>query len=692
MKNLDALLNARSVAVVGASDKPGSFGGHVMRNLVEFGFPGDLFGVHPKLSEVYGRPCYPSLGEAPHVPDCLALAVANDHLLGMLEQAGEQGVKAAVVFGDPTVGAGRDPGLQDQIAGLADRHGMAICGPNAMGVYALHERLVISGYPVDAGLSAGSTALITASGTVFDALSQNNRHVAFSHVISCGNEAVLGAAEYLYHVLQQPQTKAVAIYLETVRNPHGFVEALELARHKDIPVIALKVGLSEQGRAMAQAHTGALAGNAETYEALFDHYGVVHVRTLDEMMDTIELFSRVQHTDGNRIAALMESGGERSLVVDLAQDLNIAFSNFSEQTHSKLEDILEEGVTPANPLDAFGSGHDIERVYSQCLEVMSTDPDTDLVLLAVDLVRDSYLSPMYVNAALTAQPNIDKPLVAMVNLTAGANIELMATLRANNIPVLMGTHSALRALSHLHDFRARTDPDNALRAHAETSSHPSALETLAQHQAPLTEHDSKLLLCAFGVPVTDETVVANETEAVAAAEAIGYPVVIKTAEATVLHKSDVGGIHLRLEDQDAVLDAYRQLADQIGPQALVQEMIDGGTELLLGMKSDPQFGPIILIGLGGIFVEVYKDVVATLPTTDPDRILALLQRLQGYPLLTGTRGRANADLYALVDTIAKFSTFVTACADHLQEVDVNPLLVSPDGVCALDALIVPRKH
>ena len=692
MKDLQPLFNAQSIAVVGASAKPDSFGGQILRNLIDYGYAGKLFGVHPKHESLFSQPCFRSISEAPVTPDCVALAVANHRLLALLEEAGSCGVKAAVVFGDPNVGAGRAPELQDQIAELAKRHELIVCGPNAMGVYALHHRLVISGYPVSATLPVGKTALITASGTVFDALSQNNRQVAFNYVVSCGNEASLSAADYLYHVVSDPDTEVVALYLETVRNPRDFVEALKLARDKQIPIITLKVGLSARGRIMAQAHTGALAGDAETYEALFRRYGVAQVHSLDEMMDTVELMSKVRRVHGNRLAALMESGGERSLVADLSQGLNIEFAELDSPSRTRLETIIDEGVHPDNPLDAFGSGHDVERVYTECLEAMDQNSNTNLLLLAVDLVRDSYLSPLYVAAALAAQPRLKNPLAAMVNLSAGANIQLMAELRSHGIPVLMGTDSALRAISHLFDFNAVHEtsvaPERVPRHNPELN---SIRATLADAGAAITEHDSKLILSSYGLRITQEFLASTLESAVQAAETIGYPVVIKTAEANLLHKSEVGGIHLNLRDENSVRDAYTSLAADIGPQVVVQEMMSGGTEMLLGMKSDNQFGPIVVVGMGGIFLEIYKDVIATLPEISADEARWLLSQLQGYALLTGARGREPADLDALTDTLLAFADFVVDCGDLLAEVDINPLLVQSDGVIVLDALIVPKQ-
>ena len=691
--NLRPLLNAGSIAVVGASDKPGSFGGYVMRNLVDFGYAGPVYGVHPRLTELFGQPCYPSLAALPETPDCVALAVANHHLLSLLEEAAEHHVPAAIVFGDPTVGAGRAPALQDQIAELAEARNISVCGPNAMGVYALHHRLVVSGYPVRPTLTSGNIALVTHSGTVFDAMSQNNRDVAFNYVISCGNEAVVTAADYLHHVLEDPSTKVVACYLETVRDPEGFVSALELAAERQVPVVALKVGLSERGQAMALAHTGALAGGAETYAALFKRYGVCQVHSLDEMMDTVELFSRTRADRGNKLAILMESGGERSLVADLSEDLDLEYASLSADTRSRLAEVLDEGVTPENPLDAFGTGHDVVGVYRECLKAMDANPDTGVVVLAVDLARDSYLSPAYVDAVLQARDELEKPLVGMVNLSAGANQELMTTLRANGVPVLMGTRSALKAIEHWTGF-ATGNQSPVEKPAGLGRPPPGRLSTLRKELASaagaLDEHESKSLLSHYGLSVTKGLVVETVEDAQAAAEQIGFPVALKTAAPEVLHKSDVGGIFLDLTETSAVIDAYQDLTQRCGPRVLVQQMAGAGVEMILGMKSDPQFGPVLLVGMGGVFVEVYRDVATALAPVSHDEAERLMVSLKGAPLLEGVRGKTPVSREALIDAIIRFSTFVDDFSAVLSEVDINPLLVTVDAAIVLDALVIPR--
>ena len=685
--DLYKLFDAQSICVVGASAREGSFGGTVLKNLVDYGYPGQLMGVHPKNSEAFGVPCYPSLTDIRQVPDTIALAVANHHLLGYLEEAGELGVGAAVVFGDPTVGAGRDPELEGQIAQVAKDYNMAVLGANGMGYYALPNGIVISGYPVDPQKKSGSVALITHSGTIFDSMTQNNRDVDFNYVISAGNETCLTAADYLNFVLDDPSTKAVAMYLETVRDPVLFLAALQKSVEKKIPIIALKTGLSERGQLMAQAHTGALAGGAEAYAALFEKYGVRQCFTLDEMMDTVELFSMIQRLPTPNVSALMESGGERSMLVDIATDVGVELTTFNEQTNQKLASILEDGVEPDNPLDAFGSGHNVQDTYRDCLLAMDADPETGLLCLAVDLARDSYLSHDYVNGAMEALPNITKPFAGLVNLTAGAHDGLMAQLRANGIPVLMGTETGMKAIRHLAEFTAFASVDHSFKP----ADHGD--RTVVQlGDKPLGEFAAKQLLAGYGLPVPPEKVVSSAVEAETFAHTIGYPVVMKTAADGLLHKSEADGIRLNLKDAEAVRAAYADISGRLGPKALIQPMADlsGGVEMLLGMNNDPQFGPMLVIGLGGIFVEIFKDAVTVMPPLTRDKAAEALHKLKGFPLLDGARGREKMNVDGLIDTILAFDAFVADYGRQLAEIDINPLLVTAEGCQVLDALMIPK--
>jgi acyl-CoA synthetase (NDP forming) len=466
--------------------------------------------------------------------------------------------------------------------------------------------------------------------------------------------------------------------------------SLEEAAAREIPIVALKVGRSPRGREMALAHSGALAGSDEAFRAVCERWGVIQVGSLDEMADTLELLAAPRRVRGGGLALAGDSGGERALIVDRAAARGVPWANLGEETLATIAAALDPGLEATNPLDLWGSGRDWQRVYETCLTAMARDAATGIAVLAVDLVRGSRLAPGYIAAVERVHDATVTPVAVMGNLASAVDPAAAARLRAHGIPVLLGTDTALTALRHALTWRparARApdiDSDQEVRAHWWT--------VLSRRSTLLDEVESKRLLAAWGVPTIAERAVASEAEAMAAAAALGWPVVLKTAAPGLTHKTDVGGVALGLCDERAVAAAYRDLWKRLGPRAVVQRQAspDDAVELFLGLTVDAQFGPLLTVGLGGVWVEALGDVIAALPPLSPSQAAALVRRLRGAPLLTGERGRPAVNLTALANTIAAFSRMAAALGSVLAEVDVNPLLTGPSGVVALDALVVPR--
>jgi acyl-CoA synthetase (NDP forming) len=692
---LDSVFNARSIAVVGAGSKPGSFGGQVLRNLIDFEFQGSLIPVHPRVSEVFGIPAAASLRDLSKPPDLACLAVANHHLLGLLRTCIEIGVRSAFIFGDPTVGTGRDPRLQAQIAEIADNSDLVVVGPNAMGSFSIERRVVISGYPIRPDTPLGQVALLVHSGTVFDSVFQNNRDVNFNYALASGNEADVTLADAMDFVLEDSQTRVVGLYLETVRDPENFTAMLAKAQRRHIPVVALKTGLSKAGQLFTLAHSGALAGTADTYEALFRRYGVRQVHTLDEMMDALELFSRIQHVDGPNLSVLMESGGERSLMVDIGSTQGSSFAEWSPGTRHELSEVLSEGVDPINPLDAFGTGHDVEQTYRRSLEIMDADPATHLNVIGIDFPRDSFLSPEYQRAIKAAQAGLRNPVVGLIHLTSGANVEIVADLRKHGVPMLMGTDSGLGAIQHLIEFssaRGQSWGGPTFAGRPEPDTVAAIRSQLASTRVPLDEHESKKILAAYGLPVSAERSANTLEQAIEAAGAIGYPVALKTLNPELLHKSDHRGLHLGLADSEALAAAYADLDGRLGPRVLVQQMAPSGTELILGMKQDPQFGPQLIFGMGGVLVEVLKDTTTLLAPISHSEALAAPDTLRTAAILDGVRGQAAVDKTRLSELLIRFSRLIHDLGDLLEAIDINPVIFSGEDAWIVDALIIPGSR
>ncbi len=690
-QNLAPLLNAQSVAIVGISELP-RFGGVVYDNLQAFGYAGKIFGVNPKYRELYGMPCYPALMDLPEKPDLAILALPNARVRDALRDAAEMGIPAAAIFAsahlETPAGA---PSLQAQLTEIAQASGMAICGPNCMGFHAFAKRLVVSGYPI-APTEAGNVAFITHSGSQFDALWQNRRGIRFNYLISAGNEMVTTLADYMQFALNERTTQVIGLFMETVRDPKTFVAALEMAAELDVPVVALKVGQSKRGAELAQAHSGALAGEDAAYDALFRYYGVRRVKSPDEMLDTLELFARGYRTRTPYIASLHDSGGERGLLVDLAEQNGVQFAPIGETTTQRLSEILEPGLAPVNPVDAWGTGNDYDKIYAECLLALDADPATGMTVFAVDLYGSDGSNLGYPDISERVLPHLTKPLVFMTNLAASADDSQMARLRAQGVPVLMGTENGVRAIKHLVEYsgfqRRRTvdgrrtkDERRKARNEIRQTSNEKR-ELLGAANGHLDEYASKQILAEYGIQIPKEMIANSLDETLRAAECIGFPVACKTANGE-LHKSDAGGVKLGLETAEQLTEAFAALDAKFGPRVLVQEMVPRGVEMILGIVNDPQFGPMLALGLGGIFVEVLKDSALLMLPTSREEVRRALFRLRGAPAV---------NVECIVDAAMGLADFGLDYGDEIAAVDMNPLIALPERAVAADALVVMKSN
>jgi acyl-CoA synthetase (NDP forming) len=692
-QDLTPLLHARSVAIVGIS-QPGRFGGILAQNLAGFGYKGPIYGVNPRYESLYDRPCYPSLRDLPERPDLALLAVPNSRLLKALEEVAECRIPAAVIFAnahsDPADG---EPSLQAQIKQLARDRDLVVCGPNCMGFLAPGQGLAVTGYPTNPDTPGGNVTLVSHSGSVWESFVQNKRGVAFNYIVSTGNEMVTTVADVMQFALADETTEVIGLYLETVRDPETFTAALAEAADRDIPIVTLKTGRSERGAQLAQAHTGALAGEDGAYDALFERYGVRRARSIDELMDTLELFAAGMRTRTKYVSALLDSGGQRALMVDLAEAEGVEFAPISNETEARLAEILEPGLDPVNPLDAWGTGNNADDIYLNSLLALDADPSTGMTLFAVDLYPLDDEDSFYTAVVDPVRDKLRNPLAFMGHLTAVASEYQTSILRRWGIPCLMGTETGLRAARHVLEYSAYQRERNGSTAEqtleAPRPENRSALrEQIRDAAGPLGEHASKQILEAYGLTATREIQVDTLDDALSAAQSIGYPIALKTC--ADLHKTERGGVQLGLASDESLTSSYRDFEARLGPQVLVQQMVPSGTELILGIVNDPQFGPMLTLGTGGIFVEVLKDVsMLTLPTR-PEIVHATLMRLRGAALLKGARGRPPADVSAVVGAAMGLATLAGDLGEWIAEIDVNPLIALPDRAVVVDALIVPK--
>ena len=480
--------------------------------------------------------------------------------------------------------------------------------------------------------------------------------------------------------------------LETVRQPAEFLAALDRARAAGIVVVALKLGRSERGQAFAKSHGGALSGSADVLDAVFVRHGVVIVHTLDEMMDTAELFAAARKPHNGSFALGSDSGGERQLIADLAEPLHISFAPLSAATVERLSGLLSPGVEATNPLDYWGDGQD---VIADCLLAMAEDPAVGTVVMATNMAQGQDFMVTCSQALEKTWAASTKPIVLMGNVSATMSPAECNRFRAMGIPVLMGTETALRALAHYSaHFQPKVSEASMEGALTRTPNPPSP-ERLAHWKTALqgcAKADQSLqsfaLLEDFGLPTAQGLSTSDWGQALAFSEKVGFPLVAKIDAPELAHKSDIGGVILGITNAQQLQAAWNELQAKLPGAVLLQRQLQG-TELILGMQKDPSFGPIFTVGLGGIFVEIMKDVALLLPNDSKQTIRNAVLGLRSAALLQGARGRAVADIEALTQVIQNFMAMGIALQDAIQEAEINPLLVSGSDMAAVDCLVIP---
>ncbi len=693
------MLEARSVALVGASARPGSLGARMIAEVARSPSRPRAYLVNPKYPEIGGVPCLPDLAAVPEPVDLALLAVPDSALEAQVVAAARARARSVIIFGNAFDPPGRT-GLRSRLAAAVRDAGMALCGAGCMGFVNVARGLRAIGYVEPDPLPAGPVALVTHSGSVFSTLLRAHRGFGFTVAVSSGQELVTTAADYARYALSLPETRVLALVLEAIRDGDGLRAALAGALAADVPVVLLSVGASEAGKALVSAHSGALAAADGAWEALAAAYGLHRVRDLAELADAVELFASGRRAapgtgpgmgpgmgpgigPGIGIATVHDSGLERAHAADLAAEAGVPFASLSPATAQRLAAVLDPGLAPANPLDVWATGRDTEPLAAECLSALAADPGVAAVALAVDLVPEFDGDESYPRAVLAAAAGTAKPVAVLAGLSAAVDQAAAARLRAAGIPVLEGTRTGLLALRHLLDH---AEPPPAPPAAAP----PGATAGRWRHRLAPGGPELFGLLSDYGIAVVRARAAASRAAALAAAEEIGYPVVIKTAEPGIAHKSDVGGVRLGLAGPAAAAAAYDQLAGLLGPRVLVCETAAPGTELALGLITDPAVGPLLVIGAGGVFVEIFSERVVLLAPVTRAAALAAVRRLRIAPVLAGSRGQPAADLGAIADAITALSRLACDLGDALDALDINPLICGPAGAVAADALLIPR--
>jgi acyl-CoA synthetase (NDP forming) len=493
------------------------------------------------------------------------------------------------------------------------------------------------------------------------------------------------------YALDQPSTELIALVLESVRDPVRFTQSLEKAQRCGVPVIALKLARTEAAAKLALSHTGAIAGNAKVYEALFQHYGVISVRDPSELAATAIVLTAPRKAVAGGLSVILDSGGERELLVDVAAEVGVPFAQISAGTARILRENLDPGLEPINPLDAWGTGRDFEQVFETCLNALLDDPDTAMGMFVCDLSDELDLHEAYATVCEAVARSSDKLLVVMSNYSAWSHRRQALRLGRAGIPVLDGTQSSLRAVKHAlayRDFLSRREPPQPVPA----PGNPRAAywrEILSSRTEALSEAEGYALLADYGIAVPRHCIADSREAALAAARTIGFPVVLKTAAPGILHKSEVGGVRLGISDQLELAAAYDQISARLGARVLVSERAHGSVEMAFGLVRDETFGAFVMVAFGGTWIEYLQDRQLAMAPVDAVEAAQLISKLRLAKVLQGVRGAAPCDREALIQTFVRLSQLASDLGACIAEMDINPVLVGPSGVIAVDCLIIP---
>jgi len=698
--SLESFFQPRSIAVIGASEREGSVGRSIWENLR--GFSG-VFPVNAKRAEIFGVKAFPNIASLPEVPDLAIIVTPAATVPQIVEEAGAAGVKAVVVISagfkeTGVVGAE----LEKLTLEAAKRHGVRLIGPNCLGLMNPHAGL--NATFASSMARPGRVAFLSQSGALCTAILDwsHDQHVGFSAFVSTGAMADVGWGDLIRHFGNDPRTESIVMYMESVGNDAAaFLEAArEVAARK--PIVVIKVGRTVEASQAAASHTGAMTGSDAVLDAALRQSGVLRVDTIEEIFDMAEVLAKQPLPAGPRLAIVTNAGGPGALATDALVLGGGEVAELSDDTLESLNEVMPAHWSHHNPVDVLGDA-DAAR-FATALRVVKNDANVDGVLAV--LTPQAMTNPTAIAREVVkiAQEN-GKPLLASWMGARSVN-EGRAILNAAGIPTYDYPDEAAQAFVRMRERRLRLFWLNeSCAAHASDAEPLSSVVSamidavLKSGRTLLTELEAKQLLFAAGIPVVETHAAYDEDAAVAAATALGFPVVAKLLSPTITHKSDCGGVQLNLSDADAVRQAWRLIRDNVtkkhGAAAFggvtVQRMVTGhGTELILGSSTDPQFGPVLLFGAGGTLVEVFQDRSLALPPLNRAQARHWMEQTKVFKVLRGVRGRLPVDLPALGDVLVRFSRLVHA-ERRIVELDINPLLASSGGIVALDARVVVRQ-
>jgi acetate---CoA ligase (ADP-forming) len=678
---LDAIFRPRSVAVIGASRTPQTIGREILSNLVDLGFTGPVYPVNPKATSIGSIRCHASIEEVPGPVDLAVVTVPRERVLPVVEACGRKGVRGLVVITAGFREVGRDgAALERNLEQRVRRHGMRMVGPNCMGVVNTDPAVRLNATFAAARPVRGNVGFVSQSGALGEAILADavESGLGVAMFVSMGNKTDVSGNDLLEYWEDDPDVEAILMYLESFGNPRRFTEIARRVTRKK-PVITVKAGRTSAGARAAVSHTGSLVALDAASESLLEQCGVLRCSSMQEMFTLAQALAHQPVPRGGRIAIVTNAGGPGILCTDALVGAGLTLADLAPATRRRLARAVPREASTANPIDMIASA-DGQR-YRRVLDLVVRDPGVDGIIAI-------FVSPIMIDALEVARAIAQasrgvKPVLS-VFMGKQRSDEGVAWLRSRGVPVYRFPEDAAAAMAGLDRYRLLRDrpPGRAVRFRADARRARRVIAGARRAgRRVLTTAEAFEVLAAYGFPLVPTRRARTAGDAVDAAGALGYPVVLKTAAESIVHKSDAGGVRVDLRDGDEVVRAHREIVHRLPRRAaadgvLVQPMVRGGREVILGMSRDPQFGPVMMFGLGGIFVEVMRDVAVQLhPLTDLSA-RRMIERIEGYPILAGARGEKPVDLDLVASCLLRLSQLVADLEDELAEIDVNPLIVT----------------
>lgn len=682
-----ALLEPQSIAVVGASPNSSV----AMANLLNpkvLGYSGEVVGVHPKHKEVAGVRCVPDLSEIGFVPDVVTVAVGRNQSVGVIEAAAEMGVSAAVMFGIGFAEAD-DEGkqLQEHVVRVASEAGMLLLGPNCQGM--INFNTGVAHYIEEVKpYAAGRIGLVAQSGSIATALINNRRGTRWRYAFSTGNEAMLDAAALLDYMVDDPDCDAACLFLEAIRDSDRFFAACDRALANNKPVVVLKTGKTESSMRAAEAHSGALAVPDRLIDARFKRHGVIRVGTMEELLETANALAGGRRSARGKLATVTASGGQIQMVLDTSSEVGLEHATLGEATLKTIGDILPDFLAAGNPLDYFGVA-DEDDAYPKLIDALLKDDEVDIVMAVVD--QTDYPTgegrfDLRLNTALATEPPGGKFLAVLESVGGVSPSDRVEEAIAAGAPLVSGFETGLRAISNVVTYSRWLE---RVRRKRDSQAKPDQAPDLTPGMT-ISGLAAMELLGQAGLPTVETRVVAGADEAVGVAAELGFPVVAKFADEKIAHKTEAGGVVTGVEDEEMLRKVCADFAEAGQTEVLLQPQLTG-IELLLGVTRHETLGAFLIVGLGGIWTEILDQVVVVPAGLAEGEAADVLRRIKGSELLFGARNTSGVDVEQLAQIVERLDDIAIGWGDSISAIDLNPVIASPKGVTAVDAVII-TKH